>query len=503
MTLGKVLEQSAKKNAAKPAVVFETRTITYGALNTWTNAIAQVLHHHSIQSHDHVALCLPNSPEFIAGFYGIQKSGAAVVNINPNFKKPEVHHIISDSKAKAVLCFSEHAGLFKEIQTDIPALSNVLVFGDKTPKDCVSLDKEVKRTGKESKQFAMPKISEDDVAAILYTSGTTGKPKGAMLTHRNLITNVKSCIQLGSITKKDTGLCALPLFHAYAMTVGMNIPVYLGMKIVLVEKFIPGKVVQAIKKHKVTIFPAVPTMFAYILNMPAIVKKKDLSSVRLCLSGAMALSTEILKQWEERFNVPILEGYGPTETSPVASSNPLKGKRKIGSVGTPIPGVEMSVTDEEGHETPAGKVGEILIKGDNVMKGYLNNDEATKECIKYGWYHTGDLGYKDEEGYYYIVGRKKEMVIVGGFNVYPSEIEQTLYQHPGILEAAVVGVFDKFKGEAVKAFVVPKQDAKLDYDEVMDFMRDRVADYKVPRYLEFRDALPKTDTGKILKRELK
>lgn len=499
MTLGKVLEQSAKKNAAKPAIVFGAKTYSYGALNKWADQLARVLQSHGVHAHDRVAICLANSPEFIASYYGIQKAGAAVVPVNPNFKKAEIHHIVSDSQSKAVICFPSHLSLFKELKDELPTLEHVLVYGE-AGKDAVALAKEIKKIKGEKSPAA--KVSENDVAAILYTSGTTGRPKGAMLTHKNLISNVKSCIQLGAIKKDDIGLCVLPLFHTYAMTAAVNIPVYMGMKIVVMDKFIPGVVMQQIKKHKVTVFPAVPTMFAYILNMPSI-RKKDLSSLRFCFSGAMALSNEILKQWEERMGVPILEGYGPTETAPVASCNPLKGKRKIGSVGLPIPGVEMSIVDEEGHEQPAGKVGEILIKGDNVMKGYLNNEDATKESIRYGWYHTGDLGYRDEEGYYYIVDRKKDMVIVGGFNVYPREVEETLIQHKGVLEAAVVGVFDRYKGEAIKAFIVPKQGITLDYDEVMDFLRDRLADYKVPRFLEFRDALPKTDTGKILKRELK
>jgi len=341
----------------------------------------------------------------------------------------------------------------------------------------------------------------DDTAVLLYTIGTTGKPKGAELTHSNLSNNVRVAMGLFEVSDNDIMLGALPLFHSFGQTCALNCTMAAGGTLTLIPRFDPEKALEIIERDKVSIFEGVPTMFSAMLHAP---NKDDIdvSCLRVCASGGSAMPVEVLTQFEEQFGTKVLEGYGLSETSPVASFNHPDRERKPGSIGTPIEGVEMKVVDDEGNDVPQGEVGEIVIKGHNVMKGYWNRDDATKESIRDGWFHTGDMAKVDEDGYFFIVDRKKDMIIRGGYNVYPREIEEVLYEHPAVREAAVVGVPHQELGEEVGAAVALKEGESVEADELQKFVKDQVAAYKYPRHIWFVDELPKGPTGKILKREI-
>jgi len=344
--------------------------------------------------------------------------------------------------------------------------------------------------------------ADDDTAVILYTSGTTGTPKGAELTHANLLANVDVTSRtLAQISEEDVVLGALPLFHSFGQTCGLNTSVSAGACLDLIPRFDPGKALETIDHDRVTIFQGVPTMYHAMLNHPER-DRFDTSYLRLCISGGSALPVEVMRGFEEAFGCKVLEGYGLSETSPVASFNHPDRERKPGSIGTPIEGVEMKVVDEDGNEVPQGEVGEIAIRGHNVMKGYWKREDATEEVMRDGWFHTGDMAEVDEDGYFSIVDRKKDMIIRGGYNVYPREIEEVLYEHPAVSEAAVVAVPDEKMGEEVGAAVVLKQGEHAGEDDLRDFVKQRVAAYKYPRRIWFLDELPKGPTGKILKREI-
>jgi long-chain acyl-CoA synthetase len=342
----------------------------------------------------------------------------------------------------------------------------------------------------------------DDTAVILYTSGTTGTPKGAELTHENLLSNVETILStLIDMREDDVVLGALPFFHVFGLTCGLNASVKAGSALTLLPRFDPDKALEIIERDKVTIFEGVPTMYVGMLHSDK-ADEVDTSTLRLCSSGGAAMPGEVLRSFEEKFGCNILEGYGLSETSPVASYNHPDRERKVGSIGTPIEGVEMKVVDEDDNEVSQGEVGEIVIKGPNVMKGYWRKDEETQKAIKNGWFHTGDMAKVDDEGYFFIVDRKKEMILRGGYNVYPREIEEVLYEHPAIEEVAVVGVPDDKMGEEVGAAVVLKKGEDVSADEIKAYVKDQVASYKYPRKIWFVDELPKGPTGKILKREV-
>ena len=349
-----------------------------------------------------------------------------------------------------------------------------------------------------------PEVAErelDDTAVILYTSGTTGTPKGAELTHAGLTSNVEVSRELFSVTSSDVIFGGLPLFHVFGLTCGLNTSIASGATLTLLPRFDPGKALEILERDRVTVFEGVPTMFGTLLNHPRR-DEFDVSALRVCVSGGAALPVEVLRGFEAAFGCKILEGYGLSETSPVASFNHPDRERKPGSIGTPIRGVEMKVVDEDGNEVAQGDVGEIVIRGDNVMKGYWRKPEATESAIRGGWFYTGDMARVDEDGYFFIVDRKKDMIIRGGYNVYPREIEKAIYEHPAVLECAVVGVPHAELGEEVAAAVVLKEGADVDAAGIRAHVKERVAAYKYPRHVWFPDALPKGPTGKILKREI-
>jgi long-chain acyl-CoA synthetase len=393
----------------------------------------------------------------------------------------------------------------QEAQRELPELRTLLSIGarEETPEGVLTLAGLMADSpARFDPSSEIGDLQSSDPAVCIYTSGTTGRPKGALLSHHNLTVNCQQVSRALHFDASDNFLCVLPLFHSFAGTVCQNTALYAGARSTLLEQFHPARVLEAIEKHRATIFAGVPAMFGALLQFPTD-RPYDFSSVRLCVSGGAPMPVAIMQAFERKFDTIIIEGDGPTECSPVTCVNPIEGVRKPGSVGLPIPGVEMQIFDDNDNPLPVGEVGEIVVRGENVMLGYLNQPEATAEAMRSGWYHTGDLGRVDEDGYFYIVDRKKDMLIVGGLNVYPREVEEVLYTHPAIADAAVIGAPDPLRGEEVVAVVVLKPDAKAGDRELIAYCRERLANFKVPRRVVFRDALPRGGTGKVLKRLLR
>jgi long-chain acyl-CoA synthetase len=466
--------------------------LTYAELADGSGQAAALLREAGVGPGDRVAMMLPNVLAYPLIFYGSLAAGAAVVPMNPLLKSREVAHYLGDSGASVIFAwdpaFDEAAKGAADTGTQVIRV---------TEPDARSL-----LTGRPP-LADWAERGDDDTAVILYTSGTTGLPKGAELTHANLYRNAEvTTTTLLNASQDDVIMGCLPLFHVFGLTVGMNAAVIGGACLTLLPRFDGGKALEMISRERVTIFEGVPTMYSAMLHHPAR-DTADVSSLRLCVSGGAAMPVEVLRQFEEAFDCVILEGYGLSETSPVASFNHPGRVRKPGSIGTPIAGVEMRVVDDAGAEVPVGEVGEIAIRGHNVMKGYWRNPEATAAAIPDGWFRTGDLGRMDEDGYFYIVDRKKEMIIRGGYNVYPREIEEALHEHPGVAEVAVVGIPHDSLGEEVGAAVALKPGATATPDELRAFAKARVAAYKYPRHVWLVDQLPKGPTGKILRREVK
>lgn len=500
MPLGDMVKHNAKKYPDKEALFFEQEALTYKGLDELTDRLANSLVRLGIRLSDRVGLLLPNSISFVIAYMSIVKCGGTVVPLNILFKAEELKYILEDSGASLLITSSYFLPIIEEVSPQINSLKDIVIEGGESKGRFISFAELLNK----GEDLPPSVVIEDiqDVAAILYTSGTTGKSKGAMLTHNNLLSNVKSIHQALKCSDKDRFLCVLPLFHSFAATVCMLEPLYAGGSTVIVPKFNPEEVLRTIADKKVTIFAGVPSMYMVWANMPE--QKLNFSNWRLCISGGAALPVEVMRRFEEKYPVLIYEGDGPTECSPATSFNPIDGKRKPGSIGLPIPEVQMKIVDDSDNDLRPNQIGEIAVKGPNVMKGYWNLPEETAKVLKGGWFHTGDIGMVDEEGYFYITDRKKDMIIVGGMNVYPREVEEVLYKHPKVKEAAVIGVDDELRGEVPKAFIAlkdPKE--KVTEREIINFCRENLANFKVPRTVEFRESLPKTATGKILKRELK
>lgn len=499
MNLFEMLRRTTERNPDNVALIFRDKPITYQHLFGAVCAVAKGLRELGIEKGDRVAILLPNVPQFVMSYYGCQALGAIAVPTNPLLKPDELRYIYNDAGVKAALTIPMFADALRTVKSQVSSLQHLLIAGGEAP-DFVSFDALWQLP---SPIPTPPEFNpREHPAVFLYTSGTTGFPKGCMLSHRNLIANCESCMSVLEISPADNFATVLPLFHAFAGTVCMHLSIHSGCTSTLLERFIPDGVLEVIEKHRCTIFPAVPTMYAAILHLP-LAREYDLSSLRICVSGGAPMPVALMKAFEERFGVVILEGDGPTECSPVTSVNPLRGVRKPGSIGIVIPGVEMKIFDDNDNEVPVGELGEIVVRGENVMLGYYNQPEATAEAMRSGWYHTGDIGKVDEDGYFYIVDRKKDMIIVGGLNVYPREVEEVLHTHPAVAEAAVVGEYDELRGEEPIAFVVLKPDAQATEREIIRHCRERLANFKVPRRVEFRESLPKSGTGKILKRLLR
>ncbi|MBN2309905.1 MAG: long-chain fatty acid--CoA ligase [Candidatus Hydrogenedentes bacterium] len=504
LNLAHFLEMSAESLADKTAVMLDEHRLSYAELNAFAKRVANVLKDRGVEKGDKVAMMIPNSPFFPIIYYGILNAGATVVPVNVLFKSHEIQYCLEDSDAKVFLVwrlfYDEAMHAFEETDTCHHLIVASMPDDIEEPPEGDLLVPLVMGASAEADHVeTMP----DDTAVILYTSGTTGHPKGAELTHFNMFFNAYYTQQsITEISSDDVVLGVLPLFHSFGQTCIMNAALMAGCTITLVPSFHTEKVMEVIERDRVTVVAMVPTMYFFLLNVDG-PERFDLSTVRMAVSGGSALPVEVFRAFQERYGVEILEGYGLSETSPVASFNTTSRACRPGSIGQPIWGCEMRIMREDGTFAAPGEVGEIVIRGHNVMKGYYKKPAATEEAIVDGWLHTGDLAQVDEDGYFFIVDRKKDVIIRGGMNVYPREIEEVLYGHPAILEASVIGVPDAARGEEVKAYVALRPGEEADEEELRAYCKSRLARFKCPSEFEVVAELPKGPTGKILKRVLR
>jgi long-chain acyl-CoA synthetase len=514
LNLSVLLEDTARRHPDRDAVVLDDTRLDYKTLDATANRVANLLVSRGIGPGDKVALSCPNLPEFPAVYFAILKTGAVVVPLNVLLKGREVAYHLQDSDAKAYVCFEGTpelpmaaegwAGFNQADGCETFLLMTATPGADSSIEGAETLHSAV--AGQPS-TFETAAVEATDTAVILYTSGTTGQPKGAELSHSNLMLNALTCNRQFGVVEHDVHLITLPLFHSFGSTVQMNAGFASASTLVMLPRFDAAKAVAILEQEEVTFFAGVPTMFWGLLN--ALTDHVDValiaSNLRIAVSGGASLPVEIIRQFKDRFHVQILEGYGLSETSPLATfADPGRAPRP-GSIGVPVWGVECKLIDDdwntvEGHGEDT--VGEIAIRGHNIMKGYYNRSEATAEVLRNGWFRSGDLAWRDEDGFYYIVDRVKDMIIRGGFNVYPREIEEVLMTHPAVSLAAVVGVPHDSHGEEVKAYVIPTAGAEVTAQELLAWGKEQMAAYKYPRLLQFVNTLPMTSTGKILKREL-
>ena len=487
------LVASKERYPNRTALRCDDLQFTYAEFDAAAARVATLLERAGVEPGDRVGLMLPNTPAFALAFYGIMYRGAVAVPMNPLLKAREVSYYLSNSGAKALFATPAFAEEATAGAAEVGAECWVV--------DDAGLKKLIADL---PEQDSPVECGDHDVAVILHTSGTTGKPKGAMLTHGNLSRNcevsVRTLVETG---QDDVVMGCLPLFHVFGLTCGLNGTVFAGGMLTLLPRFEPRKAIEIIERDAVTVFQGVPTMYSALLSVADQAPPGAMRTLRTCVSGGAALPVQVLADFDKAFGCTVLEGYGLSESSPAAAFNHPNRPRKPGSIGTPIEGVEMRVVDLDGVEVPQGEAGQIQIRGHNVMKGYWNLPEATKETITAdGWLNTGDVGRVDEDGYFYIVDRTKDMIIRGGYNVYPREIEEVLYEHPAVAEAAVIGIPHDSLGEDVGAAVALKKGAAVTADELRDYVKARVAAYKYPRLVWLVDALPKGPTGKLLKREI-
>jgi long-chain acyl-CoA synthetase len=483
---------AAKRYPDRPALLIDEAVITYSELDDATARVAGLLRERGLAPGDRVGIMLPNVPQFAFAYYGVLRAGGVVVPMNVLLKQREVAFYLGDSEAKLIFAWHEFADAASAGAAET-GTECVLV-------EPVSFGRLLASVAEPVREVA--ERAADDDAVILYTSGTTGKPKGAQLTHSNLTINADVSKQLFSVGHEDVILGALPLFHAFGQTCGLNTAVSAGATLALIPRFDAERALTTVQRDRVTVFEGVPTMYAALLHYPDR-ERFDVSTLRVCVSGGAALPVELLRGFEQAFGCVILEGYGLSETSPVACFNHPDRERLPGSIGTPVEGVEMRLVDDDRRPAAPGEVGEIAIRGHNVMKGYWERADATAQAIDSdGWFYSGDIARVDDEGRYFIVDRKKELIIRAGYNVYPREIEEVLYEHPAVREAAVIGVPHDDLGEEVGAAVALKQGATATEAEIRDYVKANVAAYKYPRHVWFVDELPKGPTGKILKRAI-
>jgi len=493
LNLGTILQASAAERPDHPALIIGDQSFTYAQLDRGARGVAQALLDRGLEPGDHISIMIPNVPQFPVAYYGALYAGLAVVPLNVLLTAEEVSYHIDDSESKLLIGHP----LFKD-----PAIGGARAAGV----DVIWADGD---DGQSLMDLArgepideLHPTSADATAVILYTSGTTGRAKGAELSHSNLFLNCAVVVpKLVPLDRDEVALATLPLFHSFGQSVVLNATIAVGGTVVLLPRFTPEDVFKLIQAHKITLFAGVPTMYFGLLNHPD-GDSYDMSSLKYAMTGGAAMPVEVMNSFENRFPVKILEGYGLSETSPIASFNDLNRERHIGSIGYPVWGVEMAIFDESDQPVEDGERGEICIRGHNIMKVYFLSDAATAETMKNGWFHSGDIGIKAADGSYSIVDRVKDMIIRGGFNVYPREVEEVLYAHPAIVEAAVIGIPDEQYGEEIKAVIVLDEGHTLDAAELIAYTKEHLAAYKYPRQVAFLDTLPKGPTGKILKREL-
>lgn len=524
--LFELLRNTAKKYPKKEAIIFYDKKITYKELDTLSDKFATALADMGVKKGDRVALFLANCPQYVISFFGGLKAGATLVPCNPMYKERELEHQLNDSGAETIVALGSIYKVVKNVR-EKTGLKNIIVTGIEDYMPLKGLATIIPRVSTmvslypdtinflEMMDKYEPKPPEieinpkEDLAVLQYTGGTTGVPKGAMLTHYNIMTNAIQVAHWSYSTEgKDVTMSVLPLFHIYGLTITMILPTYRAGTIILIPRFDLETVLKAVEKYKPNYFPGVPTMYVS-LNEYSDIKKYKLSSIRYCVSGAAPLPFEVMKTFEELTGANLVEGYGLTEASPTTHSNPMdkRDKKRVGSIGIPYPDTDAKIVDVETgtKDIPLGETGELVIRGPQVMKGYWNKPEETEKTLRDGWLYTGDIAKMDEDGYFYIVDRKKDMIDVSGFKVWPTNVEDVLYEHPAVEEAAVIGVPHPYRGETVKAYIVLKAgySGKVTEEDIINFCRERIAAYKVPRIVEFRMQLPKTLVGKILRKDLK
>jgi long-chain acyl-CoA synthetase len=494
-SLGELLEQRAQSTPDKAFLFSEAdgRSYTYAEFDAAVNRAARMLSERGIKKGDAVSLLMPNSAEYLIAYFACFKLGALAGPVNSLLKSEEITYVISNSEAKALLVGSEFLQRIESLRKDLPNLHHVIVF-----------DEEAQATaGFGEDKLSDLSIGEMDEAIIIYTSGTTGKPKGCLLTHGNLIANARQIANWLGFTEQDRLLTIMPLFHMNAVSVTTMTPLYAGASTVVSPKFSASRFWQIISDYEITSFGSVATMLSMLLStypngVPAGLKTAQL---RFAMCGSAPVPAEVLRKFEETFNCLVIEGYGLSESTCRSTFNPPDARRRPGSCGMPI-GNEMKVVDDDDREVADGELGEIVLRGPNILKGYYKNAEATAQAFRGGWFHTGDIGYRDADEFFYIVDRKSDMIIRGGENIYPREIDEVLYQHTAVAAAATIGVPDTLYGEEVAAFIVLKEGADATEEEIISFCREHLADYKCPKSIRFVTDIPKGPTGKLLKREL-
>lgn len=516
------LDRSTEKYEKAPALIFFGQRISYGQLRELTDRFAGALAQIGAHPGEKISLMLPNIPQFVIAFYGALKAGLTVVQTNPLYTEDELKVILDDSGAKTIVTLDRFYEKVLHMRGQTP-LQRIIVTGvqeflpgvlrlgymlKERPKKIRATLPDVYLFSdllqRASAHAPAVQVRGDDIALLQYTGGTTGIPKGAMLTHRNLLVNTLQTRAWFSRAHEghEISLCVVPFFHVYGMTVALNLPIAIAAALILVPRFEINEMLQTIDRYRPTLLPGAPTLYGAIANHPR-VHRFHVSSIKECISGSAPLPLEIKKRFEELTGAVLVEGYGLSEASPVTHCNPLYGKQISGSIGLPMPDTDAKIVDpSSSRELPVGEIGELVVQGPQVMAGYWNRPQETASALRGGWLHTGDLGRMDDDGYFYIVDRLKEMINCSGMKVYPREVEEVLYRHPKVQEAAVIGVSDAYRGETVKAIVVPKFGSTLSADEIKKFCAEHLAKYKVPTIVEFRDALPKSVVGKILKKEL-
>ncbi|MFQ3543808.1 fatty acid--CoA ligase family protein [Halobacillus rhizosphaerae] len=506
MNLSDQLGIVAQNNPSKDAYLFQGQRVSYEEFDASVTKFASSLKALGYGKGDHVALVSGNSPLFMIGLYGSLRAGVTVIPINPTYTVDEMSYILKNGDVKAVITMDvllekfEHMDDGLNVQDYFAADTGTgMSLSESSLNDKMKPFTKVVAEG--SLHFDRPELDPEDVAVILYTSGTTGKPKGAMLTHRNLYSNASDVADYLQFNNEDRVIAALPMFHVFCLTVALNAPLMNGGTVLVIPKFSPQAVFDAAENEQATVFAGVPTMYNYLLHKGQ-EEAESFRHMRICISGGSSLPVALLNSFEKHFNVQVSEGYGLSEASPVTAFNPLDRPRKPGSIGTNIKNVVNKVVDELGEEVPAGEVGELVVKGPNVMRGYYKMPEETEVTIRDGWLYTGDMARVDDEGYFYIVDRKKDMILVGGYNVYPREVEEVLYNHPEVTETAVVGAPDPQTGEAVMSFVVTNNPS-LTAETLISYCSEHLVKYKVPTSIEFMTELPKNTTGKILRKNLR
>jgi len=535
-----LLDTTANRYPSHPAFIYYGATLTYAQFSNLANRFAIGLQRLGIKKGDRVAIALPNIPQYPIAFYGALRAGAVVVPTNPLYTMHEMQHQLADAGARIVVMLNSFYPTVRSIRKET-ALENIILTdpadflppllrtlypfsqrGAKNPEPILT-EKELREDSTlhsmqtilkaqnkgDVEAFELPvQASSEDLAVLQYTGGTTGLSKGAMLTHRNLLANT---LQVHSWVPKardgeEVTLCVAPFFHSYGLTVGMNISILAAATMVLLPRFKPKDVLNTIRRYHPTLFPGIPTMYIAIMREAG--KHADyLNSIKYCISGAAPLPAKVQSDFEAMVHGKLVEGYGLSEASPVTHSNPLTDESRNGSIGFPLPNIDSAIINTEtGEELPVGEVGEIMVKGPNIMQGYWNREEETKAIFTNGWMHTGDIGKMDEDGYFYVLERAKDLIIASGFNVYPREVEEVLFHHPAVEEAAVVGVPDEYRGETVAAFVVLKAGFTASEEtkhDILAYCKQALTAYKVPKILEFRTSLPKSLIGKVLRRELR